>query len=236
MTRRKYPVSLEFKEGISITTIRQKQTPVHASIARSVSDDIDVHQLPKRFNIPGHFHLFEDAPIDTDPTTDLSHPDLQLLYRDPSAKLPKPVFAVEVGFSQSGRSLENRAKQLLQKTPASVVVIFDVKETPTYRNPFISDEGWRNDKIDLFKMRSSSSNMEDSLCRQYPRKIYSPILIYGLRWASEMIALVQVFMRDPINGGIVEKTDKIVSIDEKVCLMECYFTNIIFSNSMEAPS
>lgn len=107
------------------------------------------------------FMSLGDTPIDTDPTEDVPYPDLQLLYRDPKAKLAKPVFTAEVGFSQPGRSLEDRAKQLLQKTAASVVVIFDVKETPRYRNHFKPNDEWHKENIDIYRLLSSNTSMEN---------------------------------------------------------------------------
>jgi hypothetical protein len=89
-------------------------------------------QLSHSLDFP-NFDFVPDSFI----SQDVSIPDLHVTYTDEKAGLlSAPIFAVEIGFSETPESLEESVRGLLTQVPlVKVVLMVDIKESPSYKNP-----------------------------------------------------------------------------------------------------
>ncbi|EEP81333.1 predicted protein [Uncinocarpus reesii 1704] len=124
---RKRTISLEFDKQFSTTTVRLKQTTLHGSVIDFINDQLRRHIHSKSIFYARNYCLLEG----------LSEPDFQVRYRKQGSKLSDPLMAFEVGFSQPSEELEQKVKALLEKSSTKVGIMFDFKESPKYKNPFI---------------------------------------------------------------------------------------------------
>jgi hypothetical protein len=233
LTRRTSAVSLQFYEAFSKSAILRKPASVHERIIGLVRDEL-AHLLPR-----GEFRAVGNHSI----SPGLSDPDLQLLQSGKGKRIPKSIFAIEVGFSQPSEDLEERVKRLLRESTVKVAMLFDIKETPKYKNPFTINEPKNLRRtgnmskttdtkpttaeihIETYKSQRSQTDLESSLCLEDSRNPYSPVFIYGVRWVGELTGVVQVFAKDPVSGDVVARTKKTVRANREYATARC--TNIV---------
>lgn len=180
-------VNIYFDAKLSRTSVYWKNTPIHQSIVGRLS-----YQLRRRLSSPAHF----DFAVNTAISSNLPIPDLHAAYTDREAGvIYRPIFAVEVGFSELRESLENCVKDLLTKMPhVKAAVMVDIKETPNYKNPL---------------RKPTSSKIGHGLLQQDPRYLLeedacledssdkdSPLFRFGLHWVGRMRGSAQVWTRD----------------------------------------
>ena len=150
------------------------------------------------------------SPVEDTAETDASHPDFQVRYKTPGGN--QPIFALEVGFSQSSKSLEKRVRQLFRETAVRACIMVDIKETPSYNNPFTyGSEEVRNANLEKYNSEQQRTTPRRSLHVLDSNNPFSPILIHGVQWVGELTGVVQVFGKDPETGEAAEKTKKMVS-------------------------
>lgn len=159
----------------------------------------------------------------------LSDPNLQLCYSPKSEGEYRPLLTVEIGFSQPSEDLENTIKAYLERTSVKVALMFDFKESPKYKNPFVTRKAAGKDRAADQKSWLNRENLEyskkfyreecirGSFCLEN-NDPYSPELVNGLRWAGGVTGLVQVFSKNPETGTAVARTNKMVSHDDRVFL------------------
>ena len=136
---------------------------------------------------------------------------MQYMTKTPGGN--QPIFALEVGFSQSSKSLEGRVWDLLRDTAVKVCIVVDIRETPSYNNPLTyGTEEVRNDNVEKYSLERLRITPRRSLHLLDDNNPFSPILIHGVQWAGELTGAVQVFGKDPKTGKAVEKTKKMVSL------------------------
>ncbi|EZF32112.1 hypothetical protein H109_06810 [Trichophyton interdigitale MR816] len=194
--KRSRNATVQFNEGFHSTTIRHSQVSVHECVINSVC-----HQLRSLVS-PDEFSFYCDSKV----SNEVSKPDIRMV-RDSNDTGIESVLAVEVGFSQTSADLENRIKHLLEKTKVKVAILFDIKETPNYKNPLRTEE---NKKI-YHSERMAHSGNPNVLIRQYckGRAPYSPVFLYGVRWTGGLTAAVQVFGKDAVTGEPVARTPRV---------------------------
>lgn len=86
-----------------------------------------------------------------------------------------------------------------------------MKETPNYENPLSKQEN-----IGTYKPNMDNhpgADIEALIAQNCERRLsFTPIFIYGLRWAGELNASIQVFAKDPITKEPIEKAPRTVSM------------------------
>ncbi|EEP82866.1 predicted protein [Uncinocarpus reesii 1704] len=118
---------------------------------------------------------------------------------------PTPVLGVEVAFNESGIDLEQRAKDLLFKTPLKAVLLVNIKEKTEYENPFR-----RQKNVDLYRARlqqdgpTNEPKCDESDADEPEGAVYC----YGIRWVDALTGAVQIWTRDPETGDPIPRTKK----------------------------
>ncbi|DAA74442.1 TPA_exp: Uncharacterized protein A8136_3409 [Trichophyton benhamiae CBS 112371] len=187
--------TVQFNESFHSTTIRHKQVSVHECLVNSVS-----RQLQNLINLH-EISFYCDSTI----SEGIPDPDIQMVIDTKSGM--ESVLAVEVGFSQTSADLEKRVRCLIEKTTVKVAMLFDLKETPNYKNPLRTEEN----KKKYHAERMAQSENPTALIRQYceGRAPYSPVLLYGARWTGELTAAMQVFVKSTSTGEPIPRTPRI---------------------------
>ncbi|EFE42608.1 hypothetical protein TRV_02642 [Trichophyton verrucosum HKI 0517] len=187
--------TVQFNEGFHSTTIRHNQVHLHSCLINSVS-----HQLWNLINLD-EISFYCDSTI----SEGIPDPDIQMVIDSEWGM--ESVFAVEVGFSQTSVDLEKRMRHLIEKTTVKVAMLFDIKETPNYKNPLQTEE---NKKI-YHSERMARPGNPSVLIQQYckGRAPYSPVFLYGARWMGELTAAVQVFGKSTSTGEPITRTPRI---------------------------
>lgn len=205
-----------------------KQTALHVNVVEYINGQIR-RDVPRNREIirAANYRFIEG----------LSEPDFQIRYRQIGNPMSDPGIAFEIGFSQPSEELEQKVKALLENSPAKVAVLFDFKESPNYRNPFIwyktgngnraqADKTNRTvplnrTNIEIFKSQRQQTDAENSMCLENSRNPYGPLLVYGLRWVGELTGSVQVFAKDLETGKAIARTRKMVSAQTKLMSWSC---------------
>ncbi|EFE31265.1 uncharacterized protein ARB_01887 [Trichophyton benhamiae CBS 112371] len=188
-------IAKAFRDSTDNTTIRHKQVSVHECLVNSVS-----RQLQNLINLH-EISFYCDSTI----SEGIPDPDIQMVIDTKSGM--ESVLAVEVGFSQTSADLEKRVRCLIEKTTVKVAMLFDLKETPNYKNPLRTEEN----KKKYHAERMAQSENPTALIRQYceGRAPYSPVLLYGARWTGELTAAMQVFVKSTSTGEPIPRTPRI---------------------------
>ncbi|KAK2738284.1 hypothetical protein FQN55_000585 [Onygenales sp. PD_40] len=182
-------VNVYFNAKFSQTSIHRKNSPVHQIILTEA-----LAQLKNRLRSPGRFGFISGSSIETH----LPVPDFYIGYRDKGpGREPRPIFALEVGFSEPRASLEKCVKDLLTTKTRYVnaAVLVDVKETPSYQNPLPKPV---NQKFcDDILQKDPEALLAEETYLEDPSDMQSPLFRFGVRWVGRMRGSAQVWTRDP---------------------------------------
>ncbi|WEW61959.1 hypothetical protein PRK78_007459 [Emydomyces testavorans] len=202
---RKGSIFVDFNPKFHTTRVLLKQTALHATIINHITKEMTLNNmLVKGIGGYGHFELAEG----------LLEPDYHLQYLENN----EPLIACEVGFSQPSKEVEGKIRAILNKTPTKVGVLFDIKESPKYKNPFImgdnnqdgASKGLVQAAVNSFKSKYSKTDMKSALNLQNFQSPEGTLSAYGQSWMGEFTGFVQVYVKDPTTQRAVARTKRLL--------------------------
>ncbi|KAK2809074.1 hypothetical protein FQN50_004127 [Emmonsiellopsis sp. PD_5] len=153
---------------------------------------------------------------------------MQLLYTETESSDPVPVLTLQVGFSEAYDELLLETRRTIEETTdVQATILINVKETPSYENPFrdtAKKATYRNRDtgenesigtiIERLRLTPQEGELRLEIRREIPDDVQSPLLFRGVQWAGRLRMELEIWVRDSETGKATRRVDPIVIYGE----------------------